>query len=526
MIWVDRMTEEIKKRNLSLEIVDDMKTPSGRIHVGSLRGVVIHDLVYKVLKEQGINTKYTYVFDDHDPMDSIPLYLDYKKWEKYAGMQLYKIPSPVKGYKNFAYYYAKEFMDIFNLINCRPIIIWASRLYSSGKMNAVIEKILNNSKKIRLIYRKFTKKSLPADWHPFNAVCEKCKKLGTTYVYKWDKKFVYYRCTPGLVKWAKGCGYEGKVSPFNGNGKLLWKVEWAAKWMVLGVTVEGAGKDHMSKGGSHDIASAVCKEVLNYPVPYPLTYEHYQIGGKKMSSSKGFGTSAKEVSEILPPDLLRFLIARTPIQKAIDFDPKEEIIMKLYDDFDICMNAYFDKIKNNIPGKKQGEVVLNLSRIFQLSSVSNLPKEPYYIPRFRQIYSAIKNNIDPYMIIEKQKGLSLTDNEKKILHQRVEFAKKNIKQFEKDTDELNQKTYKIKMNKIHLEFLNKFADNLIKTNPEDKNVISKIIFYTIKQCSLKPKDAFPILYSVLIGKKQGPRVSDIIASLGIKKTVKILKNAK
>ena len=278
MIWVDRIAQDIKKRSLQLEIVDDMKTPSGKIHVGALRGVVIHDLVYKVLKENKINTKFTYVFDDHDPMDSIPLYLDYDKWEKYAGMPLYKIPSPIKGYKNYAYYYAQEFIDVFNSINCHPEIIWASKLYNSGMMNDVIIKILNNAKKIRLIYKKFIKKTLPTDWHPFNVMCEHCKKLGTTYVYKWDKKFVYYKCVPGLVKWAKGCGYEGKTSPLNGNGKLPWKVEWGAKWMVLGVTIEGAGKDHMSKGGSHYITSAICKDVLNYPVPYPLTYEHYQIG--------------------------------------------------------------------------------------------------------------------------------------------------------------------------------------------------------------------------------------------------------
>ena len=69
----------------------------------------------------------------------------------------------------------------------------------------------------------------------------------------------------------------------------------------------------------------------------------------------------------------------------------------------------------------------------------------------------------------------------------------------------------------------KLAKNLLKTNPKDKKIISKIIFYTIKQCSQNPKEIFPILYFILIGEKQGPRISDIIATYGIKKTTDILK---
>ena len=78
------------------------------------------------------------------------------------------------------------------------------------------------------------------------------------------------------------------------NGKMPWKVEWAAKWQAIGVTVEGAGKDHMSRGGSHDLASMVAKRVLNYPVPYPVGYEFMLIGGKKCLLQKG---------EVLPPQI-------------------------------------------------------------------------------------------------------------------------------------------------------------------------------------------------------------------------------
>ena len=59
----------------------------------------------------------------------------------------------------------------------------------------------------------------PYDRIPFNPICEKCGKIGTTLAYEWDKKkeIVKYKCEENLVEWAKGCGYEGEVSPYNGE---------------------------------------------------------------------------------------------------------------------------------------------------------------------------------------------------------------------------------------------------------------------------------------------------------------------
>jgi len=123
MFWVDNVVTELKKRKLPLEWVDDMKTPSGKIHVGALRGVIVHDLVFKALKEAGIKAKYTYIFDNHDPMDSLPIYLPKEKFEKYLGMPLFKVPSPVEGFNDYAEYYAKEFMGVFNKIGYQPAIL-------------------------------------------------------------------------------------------------------------------------------------------------------------------------------------------------------------------------------------------------------------------------------------------------------------------------------------------------------------------------------------------------------------------
>ncbi|MEK7522933.1 MAG: lysine--tRNA ligase, partial [Patescibacteria group bacterium] len=158
MIWADREAKRLKERNLPLEWADDMKTPSGRVHVGSLRGVVVHDLIHKALKDIGVKTKFSYVFNDLDPMDGMPSYLDANKWGKYMGTPLYKIPSPESGFKSFADYFAREFIDVFNSINCHPQIIWSSELHRTGKMNGVIKLILDKADVVREIYKKVVKK--------------------------------------------------------------------------------------------------------------------------------------------------------------------------------------------------------------------------------------------------------------------------------------------------------------------------------------------------------------------------------
>src|SRR3977135_3732871 len=101
MFWADEIAQNIKKKNLPLAWVDDMKTPSGRIHVGSLRAVTTHDLVYKALVDSKVNATFSYVFENHDPMDKLPHYLDKSIYEKYLGWPLFMIPAP-EGEGSFA----------------------------------------------------------------------------------------------------------------------------------------------------------------------------------------------------------------------------------------------------------------------------------------------------------------------------------------------------------------------------------------------------------------------------------------
>ncbi|OGH39203.1 MAG: lysine--tRNA ligase [Candidatus Levybacteria bacterium RIFCSPLOWO2_01_FULL_38_21] len=492
MFWADVVAKELKKRKLSLEWVDDMKTPSGRVHVGALRGVVIHDLVFKALKDAGVKTKYTYIFDNHDPMDSLPVYLPKEKFEKYLGMPLYKIPSPELGFDNYAQFYAEEFMSVFNAIGCHPEIIWATDLYLSRKMNSLIKVCLDKTDIIRKIYEEVYKKKISSDWYPFQAYCPNCGKVSTTKVYKWDGEFVYFKCTVNGLGWTKGCGYDGKVSPLSNkkgiNGKLPWKVEWACKWKAVGVTVEGAGKDHMSRGGSHDIASLICKRVINYEVPYPLPYEFFLIEGKKMSSSKGLGSSAKEMLKILPSEILRFLMVKTRINQAINFDPAGDTIPKLFDDYQLAGQEYF----------KKGQRDKDLARIFELSQVDKIES----LPKIRFMTLAQWVQMPNLQNKIREEGLEEWAKYARIWLDR--YASESVK-FE--IQKKIPKEVKI-LNKKQKAFLKKVAEELTKDwNAEE---FQKKLYDWAKELDLSSEKAFQALYIPLIGKDHGPKAGWLI----------------
>ncbi len=494
MFWADEVAQKLKERRLLLEWVDDMKTPSGRVHVGALMGVVIHDLVFRALKDAGVNARYTYVFENHDPMDDIPSYLPREKYEQYLGMPLFKIPSPEPGFSDFAAYYASDFQKTFNALGSYPEIIWTKDLYTSGKMNKGIKLVLDQAAEVRKIYQEMYKKEIAPDWYPFQVYCERCGKVSTTRVYDWDGIDVHYRCLVDGINWTKGCGYAGKTSPFSGEngmkGKMPWKVEWAAKWQAIGVTVEGAGKDHMSRGGSHDLASLVAERILNYAVPYPIGYEFMLIGGKKMSSSKGRGFAASDILEILPPELARFLIVRLDIKKQSNFDPSEpEIIPKLFDDYQKAADAYFEKTDED------------LARVFELSQIGKAKKPPAL--RFTTLTQWVQM---PNM---------QTEIEKEGLGDWATYARVWVDRFAPEEDKFIVQDKMpggvSDLSETQKVYLHEIAAKI--TTAASPEAMQQVLYDTGKEMGLSPKDAFGAIYMALIGKTYGPKAAWLITSL-------------
>ena len=126
------------------------------------------------------------------------------------------------------------------------------------------------------------------------------------------------------------------------------------------MTIEGCGKDLATAGGSRDRADAISRQVFEREPPLNVTYEFLNIGGRKMSTSKGQGAAAHRMAELLPPELVRFLFLRHKPSRAIEFDPSGDTIPRLFDEF--------DRIADAVAGRPtKGELPPDHERIFALS---------------------------------------------------------------------------------------------------------------------------------------------------------------
>lgn len=506
MFWADKLAKEIiSSEKYKPYRVDDMKTPSGKIHVGSIRGVVIHDLIHKALIDNGAKSVFTYVINDMDPMDGLPVYLPKEKYLTEMGKPLFQVPSPKEGHVNYARYYADEFIEVIRKIGADPQIIWSSELYGSGKMDESIKMLLDNSDKIKKIYEDVSGSRKGKDWYPYCPICPKCGKVGSTKVTGWDGIKVKFVCLADLVDWAEGCGYEGTVNPVGLNGKLPWKLDWAAHWKTIGVTIEWSGKDHMSQGGSHQVAGRISEEILDYPVPQANIYEHFLLGGAKMSSSKGIGISAREIIDIIPPSLVRFLMARVPYERALSFDPKGYTIPDLFDEFDKCAKAYWEG----------GDSLL--SRIFEFSQIDKRFGKAVFLPRFRTVANSIQlQKIDAFSWFEKEKGKPLIDSEKEILEERIHFAKIWLEKFAPDSE-------KFILSESIPEIVSSLSDQqrkylqllipLIQEGKSDAERLQVRLYEISKEINLPVKDAFSAIYLSLIGKSHGPKAAWFISNI-------------
>jgi lysyl-tRNA synthetase class 1 len=544
LFWADQIAQEVKERaerdpalkkivNENGYIVYDEKTPSGIIHVGSGRGWVIHDAIAKSMKLLGLKARFILSSDDMDPYDKPNKDLP-ASWDKYLGMPFRNMPSPVEGYDNFGDYYFKQVTEKFEEFGIDAELESTGACYESGRFNKAIKTILDNNDKVKAIFERIYDK--PYDKISFNPICEKCGKIATTRSISWDKKkeLIRYKCEENLVKWAKGCGHEGDISPYNGNGKLPWKVEWAAKWPSMGVVCEFAGKDHFTKGASRDVAIAISDEVLDYPPPYPSTrtttgkgYEFFTVGGKKMSTSKGTGISFAEVSKYLSPRIIRYLLVRTRPHTSLDFMPegRNDLIL-LYDRYDYTERVYFKK--EDVEEKEYNQQ----KRIYELSHIGEIPKKmPLQIPLVLAATSLQigLNEEGAIKVLRKMKHVpeELSGIDEHHVLERIRDAKNWLERYASDDvkftvqKEVSKETRE-KLNDNQRKALHKAAA-AAKEISNDKELHNK--FYEISQeLGLDTKEFFKGAYLVLLNKERGPQLASFVLTLG-EKAIRLFENA-
>ncbi|MGK2849638.1 MAG: lysine--tRNA ligase, partial [Candidatus Limnocylindrales bacterium] len=318
--------------------------------------------------------------------------------------------------------------------------------------------------------------------------------------------------------------------PFGGRAKLPYNVDWAAKWELFGVTIEPAGKDLSTAGGSRDRSDAISREVFGNEPPLNVPYEFLNIGGKKMSTSKGRGAAAHTIAEVVPPEQLRFLFLRHRPNHAIDFDPDgTDQIPRLFDEF--------DKFAAATAGREvKGELAPGFQATFQYSLLDPAANVAAEASAFRVAFDRVamfidgSRRVDPLARAAAENGAPLTDREMSILEERLRAAERWLETYAPPgrwpgvQPELPSAAGDLTDDQRR--FLDILADKAEAGRPTTGDGWQALVFEAATETAIAPKRAaFEAIYRAFGGVPNGPRAGWILADEPFESVVSRLREA-
>ena len=477
--------------------------PSGLPHIGTFGEVVRTSMVKNALDNLiDCESKIITFSDDMDGLRKVPENVPNKKMlENYINFPLTSIPDPFGKYQSFGEHNNEKLKSFLNQFGFSYQFMSSTDLYKSGKFDETIKLILKNHKKILSIVLPTLRDERRKTYSPFLPICPKTNKVLQVKVeeYKIDSNTIVYK-DPENNKFQE-------VSVLQGNSKLQWKVDWAMRWIALKIDYEMCGKDLTD---SVTLGKLICKS-LNKQSPINLIYEMFlDENGEKISKSKGNGISVDQWLRYSSPESLSlFMFQKPKSAKKLHF----EIIPKSVDEYSKHLQNFFKeksiiKYDNPVWHIHMGEPpliknILNFNTLLNLVSVCN-SDDPKIIWGFIKEYDhKIDSSKDSYI----NKLVTYAIN----YYQDFIKPNKNYKLINHNTEPI---FYDLK------ETLKKLEKNL---NQEE---IQSQIYEVGKRNNFQNlRDFFALLYQVLLGQNEGPRLGSFISLYGIKKTIHLIERA-
>ena len=277
--------------------------PSGLPHIGTFNEVLRTTMVRKAFEEiSDIPTRLIAFSDDMDGLRKVPDNVPNQEMlREHLGKPLTAIPDPFGKFESFAHHnnaMLREFLDRFGF---EYEFLSATQCYRAGRFDETLKQVLRHYQDIMDIMLPTLGKERQATYSPVLPISPKSGQVLQVALTVLD-------ADAGLVRFED----EGDVieqSILSGGAKLQWKVDWAMRWVALGVDYEMSGKDLIdSVTQSSKIARA-----LGARPPESFTYEMFlDEKGEKISKSKGNGLSLEQWLTYGPEESLAFYAYREP----------------------------------------------------------------------------------------------------------------------------------------------------------------------------------------------------------------------
>ena len=475
--------------------------PSGLPHIGTFGEVARTAMLVNALNHITDLPKEIITFsDDMDGLRKIPDNVPNKdQLAQSLHKPLTNVPDPFGKFKSFGEHnneMLKNFLDKFNF---KYTFKSSTELYKSGFFNSTLQLILENYQGIIDIIIPTLGKERQKTYSPFLPICPETGvvlEIPVLEINKENSKIIF-----------DNNGKKLEQTILDGNCKLQWKVDWAMRWYALDVDFEMYGKDLIESA----ILSTKIIKLLGKNNPSGFAYELFlDEKGEKISKSKGNGITIDEWLEYASPESLSLFMYQNPKRAKKLY---REIVPKAVDEY----LEFIDK------SKTQNELQLLMNPVWHVHS-GKMPKEEM-VMSFSMLLNLVEtsnaNSKNLLWKFVKKYKKNILEKNYPIFDKLVGYA---IKYFN-DVIKQNKK-YK-KPNKIEkkaLEALIKVLENCNdQMQPEE---IQTKIYSVGKEngYSENLRDWFKLIYEVVFGDENGPRMGFFISFFGVNETKQLIKN--
>ncbi len=475
--------------------------PSGLPHIGTFGEVARTTMMINALRHTNkIDAELITFSDDMDGLRKVPDNIPNDDvLKKNLGKPLTAIPDPFGKFGSYADHNNSMLKDFLKKFNFKFKFKSSTENYKNGTFNNSLKRVAEKYEDILNIILPTLRAERRKTYCPFLPLCPDTGKVLEIPMEKLEKK-------NGKIIFNNN-GKKIETSIYDGKCKLQWKVDWAMRWFTFDVDFEMYGKDLTE---SAILSSKICK-ILGKQPPSGFAYELFlDEKGEKISKSKGNGITIDEWLKYASPESLSLYMYQNPRRAKKLYS---DVVPKAVDEYLSLIEKFpsqkeKDKLSNPVWHIHNGEppnekIVMPFSMLLNLVGSSNADDKKIlwkFINRFhkdvRPESFPILDNLTEYAIKFFKDKLK----PKKIYKRPNENEKKALADLAAKIEKINEN--------VNPEEIQTMVYSVGKENGYEKNL----------------RDWFKLIYQVLFGDTDGPRMGFFISFFGIQETVKLIKD--
>lgn len=496
MFWTQKIADKIEAAHPSGDIVvSSGVSPSGTYHVGTLREVLTTDAVYLELKRRGRAVQHIHFVDDLDQLRKIPAGVD-ESFSKYLGQSLCDVPAPDGSPHSYADYFLNDFLKNLDTLGLEMEVVRSHEKYRNGFFTQAIEKSLTKVEEVKQSIIDVSGRQLSDDWSPIQVSEEGYLKKRPFINIDIEAKTVHYLDKDGEAQ---------EISYANGLVKLDWRLDWPARWWLVGVHAEPFGRDHATKGGSYDTGVALIRRVFAGEPPYPVPYEFINRAGetKKMSKSAGNTVNISELLNVLPAEIVRYFVLRYSPDKQLSFDQTDGIV-RLIDEYAMLLSKPEKTVDDE-------SLIYLCQRNLKSQTISNVP----FSHLVASYQSALRDPAKTLDIIKRTEHQQIAESQEETIFNELQYIDRWLERWAPESVKfsLRSSVQVGQFSDAQQAFFKNLAGNIAAAPKDADGEWFHKAIYELQTDELPARELFKSLYQCLIGKDAGPRAGWFLSIL-------------